>query len=247
MGNVEKCNCFKGDDKQTYTIEERKNDSKVATTPSKSPFNANTFLSKSKAKTKTNDDFESKIKSLSKNDLLSITKLLAYCKGVLFRKHFTLTIKASLISEFNSLYNKCMEDFTTQTMLKAESYKDNCYNPNGWINHTNQKEDSRFKVNYGKVLETKLLISKDGSCIYSGSINYRQQKHGFGVLLNSNGEKFEGFWLNDKFSGWGKHIDAEGNILVGKCLILLSYLLFVGCSAILIAFTNFEYTFFLIN
>lgn len=221
MGNVEKCNCFKGDDKQTYTIEERKNDSKqLATTPSKSPFNANTFLSKSKAKTRVNEDIEYKISSLNKSDLRSIIKLQAFIKGVLYRILFKSSVKAALIEEFNDLYNKCIEDFTTQTMLKAESYKDNCYNPNGWVDHINQKDDSRFKVNYGKVLETKLLISKDGSSIYSGSINYRQQKHGFGVLLNSNGEKFEGFWLNDKFTGWGKHIDIEGNILVGKFLDL---------------------------
>ena len=73
-----------------------------------------------------------------------------------------------------------------------------------------------FNYNYGRIFQSKLLISSEESSIYSGQVNINNQKHGFGVLLTKDGTKYEGAWISNKFTCWGKFIDLEGTIYIGN-------------------------------
>ena len=46
--------------------------------------------------------------------------------------------------------------------------------------------------------------------IYYGQWNESGQKHGYGVLVQANGSKYEGFFCKDKISGRGRYIDHQG-------------------------------------
>ena len=51
---------------------------------------------------------------------------------------------------------------------------------------------------------------------YSGSVNAKGQKHGFGLLMNLNGEKYEGYWENDCFQPYGRFENDKGEIFEGS-------------------------------
>jgi hypothetical protein len=56
---------------------------------------------------------------------------------------------------------------------------------------------------------------EDGS-IYKGSWYSKEMRKGYGVLINPQGYKYEGFWINDKLNGRGRFIDDKGNYYEGK-------------------------------
>ncbi len=56
---------------------------------------------------------------------------------------------------------------------------------------------------------------EDGS-VYKGSWNSINTRMGYGVLINPQGFKYEGFWTNEKLNGRGRFIDDKGNYYEGK-------------------------------
>ena len=46
-------------------------------------------------------------------------------------------------------------------------------------------------------------------------MNLKTQKNGNGILLKSNGSKYEGSFRLNFFTGWGRFIDEEGTIYEG--------------------------------
>ena len=46
-------------------------------------------------------------------------------------------------------------------------------------------------------------------------MNLKTQKNGNGILLKSNGSKYEGAFRLNFFTGWGRFIDEEGTIYEG--------------------------------
>lgn len=61
------------------------------------------------------------------------------------------------------------------------------------------------------------ILLEDGS-IYKGSWNSINMRKGYGVLINPQGFKYEGFWNNEKLNGRGRFIDDKGNYYEGKLL-----------------------------
>lgn len=219
MGQVgDKCNCFKDKSEQTtYTFEDQRDNQ-----PSyKSNFDANDFLNKkAKSGIYESKNFELKYPSLKDpNKLRKLVKLQTLVKGVLYRKEYERIIKKKLMQETYNLLDKYTQDFRTPTLYKAESYKNASFDPYGWKKFYSPDE-KLFNFDFGKVLSTKILIYNDGLSIYSGQINLKNQKHGYGVLLTKEGMKYEGTWVNNKFTGWGRFIDTEGNIYNGKQRLL---------------------------
>lgn len=51
--------------------------------------------------------------------------------------------------------------------------------------------------------------------MYNGDF-LNNKKHGDGLILLSNGDKYEGSFANDQFEGEGAYTDVEGNITNGQ-------------------------------
>ena len=59
-----------------------------------------------------------------------------------------------------------------------------------------------------------LLFKKDNS-IYKGSWNFQGKKEGFGIFLDSKGNKYIGEWKEDKIKGKGRIISINGDYYEG--------------------------------
>ena len=51
--------------------------------------------------------------------------------------------------------------------------------------------------------------------VYTGMLNPRQQRHGFGVMFYGNGDIYRGDWVNDNKSGKGQYLFGNGNHVEG--------------------------------
>ena len=51
--------------------------------------------------------------------------------------------------------------------------------------------------------------------VYTGMLNPRQQRHGFGVMFYGNGDIYRGEWINDNKSGKGQYLFSNGNHVEG--------------------------------
>lgn len=72
-------------------------------------------------------------------------------------------------------------------------------------------EISRYKY----VFQRNALLFNSNSSIYKGNWNYDGQKHGFGIYVDEQGNKYIGFWEKDYFNGRGRLIDNRGNCFDG--------------------------------
>ena len=70
--------------------------------------------------------------------------------------------------------------------------------------------------NYPKKIFSRpaLLFKKDNS-IYKGSWNFQGKKEGFGIFLDSKGNKYIGEWKDDKIKGKGRIISINGDYYEG--------------------------------
>ena len=68
--------------------------------------------------------------------------------------------------------------------------------------YNNELEDTiqkLFNYDYGKILYQKILIENDS--FYQREVNLKTQKNGNGILLKSNGSKYEGSFRLNFFTG----------------------------------------------
>ena len=147
------------------------------------------------------------------NNMRLFTKLQAVGRAFCFHKKFKF-YKPKLVEETFLSLEKYTSDFRTPTLYKAESYKNIPFDSNGWAKYYRDDEEV-FEYNYGRVFNTRILVYNE-MCIYMGQVNLQNHKHGQGILLTKYGVKFQGSWIHNKFTGWGRHIDIDGNIYQGK-------------------------------
>ena len=102
-------------------------------------------------------------------------------------------------SKFNTFYN--IKPITKQ----LKEYIDENFDINNIIN---KKSSEIFS-------KPPLLFKKDKS-IYKGSFNLKGKKEGFGILIDSSGNKYIGEWKNDLFHGKGILISINGDFYQGN-------------------------------
>ena len=149
------------------------------------------------------------------DDILKIQKIQnSYHKHYL-KKKFQTEIKPSL--------SKKERDYINKLYTKLSSYGDitanlNQFDENGWKRYY-PSEDQFFLYPKGEVYNNQIRIKNKNDIknieIYEGEINYKNMKHGNGILTTSK-YIMKGTWRNDQFTGWGKKLYRNGDSYEGK-------------------------------
>ena len=149
------------------------------------------------------------------DDILKIQKIQnSYHKHYL-KKKFQTEIKPSL--------SKKERDYINKLYTKLSSYGDitanlNQFDESGWKRYY-PSEDQFFLYPKGEVYNNQIRIKNKNDIknieIYEGEINYKNMKHGNGILTTSK-YIMKGTWRNDQFTGWGIKCLRNGDIYEGK-------------------------------
>ena len=140
-------------------------------------------------------------------------KINSITRGFLMRKLFREKLKPDLEKQTLRVHDYIKNNFTSITIKKSEGKRKIFYSKEGWKKFY-PEETKFFNVNYGETHETKFSVFKDAE-YYSGSMNLKNQKHGFGISIERQGNKYTGFFFENMYHGWGELIDKHGNIFHG--------------------------------
>ena len=84
------------------------------------------------------------------------------------------------------------------------------------------KNERFFLFDKGNVIQNQTTVNEEIDPkypneipVYTGEVNLQGEKHGFGKLTSVSYEK-EGSWRNNKFTGWGREIKSNGEFFEGK-------------------------------
>ncbi len=145
---------------------------------------------------------------------IAAKKITNSLKSNFFKNNFLNKVKPDLVKQQNKIHEYIVANFPSEKVKKAENNKKQEFNIEGWKKF--YPENTKiFNINHGEVHETKFLIFK-GNEYYSGLLNRIGQKHGFGISILRQGEKYQGFFFENKYHGWGEMIDKSGNIFQGQ-------------------------------
>ena len=147
-----------------------------------------------------------------------IVKIQKIYKGYNYRKEFNSKIKYQLIKNQNDLFNDLYEQYMKYNTKLAESLIEYKFDFESLKIITKTKNKNQIKNINNITLKTKLLINNKKntiSNIYSGEIDINNNRNGFGILLFSNGIKFEGQFVKNSFNGIGRHINIKGDLFEG--------------------------------
>ena len=64
-------------------------------------------------------------------------------------------------------------------------------------------------------IQEPLIRFSDGE-IYEGGWNLKNQRNGYGISINKDGNVFKGLWENDNFGKYGAFIENNGNYYIGE-------------------------------
>ena len=122
-------------------------------------------------------------------------------------------IKSDIIKKFDNEIEKFAE------FISQEKF-DSVYNSEPNVKKFEEYVDENFLDNIGNnkfrntFSKPPLLFKKDKS-IYKGSFNFKGKKEGFGILIDSLGNKYIGEWKNDLFNGKGILLSVNGDFYYG--------------------------------
>jgi len=106
------------------------------------------------------------------------------------------------------------QKYTTEILAKAISSFP-AFDRNGYSHYKISKERIEKVENYQKLRNEIFLFDEYTSSFYSGSVNERNQKHGYGLQMTAIGEKYEGYFENDAFQPYGRYINERGELFEG--------------------------------
>ena len=79
----------------------------------------------------------------------------------------------------------------------------------------NNLAEFNCKKKYKNCFERPPLLFKKDKSIYKGFWNNKGEKSGFGIFIDSKGNKYIGHWENDKFNGKGRLLSINGDYYEG--------------------------------
>ena len=158
-------------------------------------------------KTKANES----VKEYSLEKKIKATKIQSAFRQFLLREKYNNIISVQNQKEFEENLESLGKEVTEEEMnLKLSEKVISVEETISNFNPT-KKELKKFKNSF----ERGPIQFEDGS-IYKGSWHSLRMRKGYGILINSQGFKYEGFWINEKLNGRGRFIDDKGNYYEGN-------------------------------
>lgn len=142
-------------------------------------------------------------------DIYNPAFIQAIFKGRKYRKRFH-EMQSTLRIQSEAIGNSLLNSFDKKEFKYVEGYAPHCFSIDGYLKDEENKDYLPFNL-FGIVLKNRVLdcMYNGAKALYCGSLNIENQRHGNGVLYTSSGEKYEGKWLNNNFSGWGRLIETK--------------------------------------
>ena len=146
----------------------------------------------------------------------TLKKIQATIKTFLFRKKYP-KIRQKLKEITDRLIDNYEIQFNTPTLYRADQIKSSNFDKHGWKKYYDNSTYNLLlsKFSKGILFDNCIIVYSDIS-FYRGSVNIKNQRCGHGTLTDIEGVKFQGNWVDNKFNGWGRYIDTEGNFYEGK-------------------------------
>ena len=149
--------------------------------------------------------------------LLKLIRMQSLSRGFLYKKQFRLSVKQILINEAQTILNEYKSNFKLNSLYQDE-YKYPSFDPKGWTKYDSESDPklSSLNLDYSTAYNTTILIDYTNNNFYTGQVNKRYHKQGYGIFYIRDGSKYQGHWRGNEFAGWGRYSDKEGNLLEGN-------------------------------
>ena len=147
----------------------------------------------------------------------------ALINGVFFRKKFNSRngIKIKLKRREINIIKTIEKNYISKTLINRKKLFDTKYSKENWKKFYKEEEYKNLLSNVTEKnsnnnkyhLKTKCLLTKykGERCLYKGEININNNFNGYGILyMKNNITYYEGNFINNDFTGWGRHINNNG-------------------------------------
>jgi len=112
----------------------------------------------------------------------------------------------------NILLTEYITKYTTETLKKAIALAP--FKQDRLAEYKVSNEAIEKILQYPNLKKEIIVLDEENNSFYSGTVNQKNQRHGYGLYMKSNGERFEGLWENDMFK-YGIHFNEKGEIYEG--------------------------------
>jgi hypothetical protein len=104
--------------------------------------------------------------------------------------------------------------FTNQKVREMEAKVGKYENTPYYIENINKVKANRFIIDLPP-LYVDILHNND---VYKGMWNIQKKFHGYGILIKSDGSKYQGFWNQSILNGIGRYFTIQGDFFEGNFL-----------------------------
>jgi len=196
-------------------------------------------LSTSKTNIDNNDIFSKEEFNYLQQNIGSLLKIQRNVRTFLM-KSFYKKSKVMLKNESYQIKKQTIQQYMNPKVSESiELMKNNPLNYNKWKDEEYLKnlewieiEKVNLQMNKNKsrlqnIYYTDMYLNPIDNSLYCGYMTTNLKKHGLGSLWHKNGEIYEGNWINNEFTGYGRFTNVDGNVFEGKFLInMLLYLFY---------------------
>lgn len=163
------------------------------------------------------------------------TQLNKYVRGYLYRKKFKLQHKQKLIKFTEEIYDTFITSISSNESVNEISSKfhiQSLYEINGWnkyydVNPLKNDDNSDIQSFQDKIIITYVTQPKtcydtleeiftNMLCLYKGTVDINNTKHGLGKQTFKDGSYYYGNWVHNRFIGWNMSISSKGILYIGN-------------------------------
>ena len=89
------------------------------------------------------------------------------------------------------------------------------FSPDSWKTFYDKDDPFFLPISDRDIIPNQILNDLNKNEVYSGDINSKGKRHGYGRLITPIMERI-GRWKNNQFNGWGREVRKTGEICEGK-------------------------------
>jgi hypothetical protein len=141
--------------------------------------------------------------------LRKLIRLQSIVRGEIVRSK----VKTQLAENYKTIFKSFYDKFNLRKIEENEKKF-----------HEFQNSEFNLAQTGEKKFFNKLMIEEES--FYVGEVNLKNEKHGYGRLIDINGNVFQGNWIKNKLTGKGRKIDSKGILYEGILIVFISQTIF---------------------